>query len=102
MVGIFGIGGIPEPANPRRVEGFNQNAGTARSVTRDEVLISAEAQDAAAINRLVQEANKKAEEIRAERVAQVKKSLEQGTYKVQEVVLQVAARVSRYIELQTA
>lgn len=100
MVGIYGIGMTPEPANPRRVNGYTKQADTQDTAARDVVLISQEAQsaaeDAATISKFVGLSEKQAE-IREERVAQVRESLEKGTYKVQQVVLQVAARITKYL-----
>ena len=96
MVGVQGIGSIPEPANPRRAQGRASGFDAAGAEARDEVRISPVAQEAASVARLIEEAERQAE-VRAEHVAEVKASLERGTYKLQEVVLQVAARVSRYV-----
>ncbi len=97
MVGIQGIVPVAEPANPRRVtERAAQQAVAANPGARDEVDISLQAQDASAMARLMSQAEPKTE-IHAEKVAKVRKALEQGSYRVQQVVLQVAARISKYL-----
>jgi len=96
MVGVQGIGSIPEPANPRRAQQLAGGLDAADVEAHDEVRISPAGQEAASVARLLEEAERQAE-VRAEHIAEVKASLERGTYKLQEVVLQVAARVSRYV-----
>ena len=96
MVGVQGIGSIPEPANPRRVQGRASGFDAAGAEARDEVRISPTAQEAVSVARLLKEAERQAV-VRAEHIAEVEASLERGTYKLQEVVLQVAARISRYV-----
>jgi anti-sigma28 factor (negative regulator of flagellin synthesis) len=101
MVGIYGISGIPEPANttsePTREKRNQVQAEVLSSTEQDHIVLSAEAQQASAAARFVEAAKAKSEEIRAERIAEARKQLEEGTYKLQEVVLAVAARVSRFL-----
>jgi len=96
MVGVEGIGRIPEPASPKRAQRHAGHSEAAPVAARDEMRLSPAAQDAADVARLLAEAERQAE-IRTERVAEVNASLERGTYKLQEVVLQVAARMSKYV-----
>ncbi len=96
MVGIHGISGIRQPVETKRADDRDKQVETQDMALRDGVEISQEAQRAAEAERLLGQVEK-TNEVRAERIAQAKENLEQGTYKVQEVVLQVAARISGYV-----
>lgn len=101
MVGVERILGIPEPANPRRVgTSKERNSETATSAfdVKDSLSLSPAARDAATIASLVEKTKEQAA-IDEKRVAQIRESLEKGTYKVQSVVLQVAARVAKYVKV---
>ncbi len=102
MVGIYGITGIPEqPATsssepvrgkrPQILSGESAQNGT------DRITFSPEAQEASAAAKFVEAAKERSEEIRAERIEQARKQLEEGTYRLQQVVLVVASRVSSYL-----
>ena len=93
MVGIQGIGGIPEPANNKQADGRDKEVRVEASSPRDGLEISQQAQEASNAARLVNQAMRDSE-IRAERVAEAKAKVEQGAYRVQEIILQVAARLS--------
>lgn len=98
MAGINGIGGIPEPisvrpANTRDRKGDVQSTS---STAQDDVAISSEAQEAAGVARLAQSANS-GPDIRAEKVAAAKESLDRGDYKRQDVIEEVAKRISKYL-----
>jgi len=97
MVGIYGINGLPEPATntPESTRGKRSQAraDVALSTGQDQVSLSPEAQQASTAVRLAEAAKAQSEEIRSERVAEARERLEQGTYRIQEVVLAVAARV---------
>ncbi len=77
MVGIPGIGNLAAPANPKRVEGRERQAILGEAKLQDEVLISHEGQEASAVARLVEKAGEN--DLRQERIARVRESLEQGT-----------------------
>ncbi|MBN2312235.1 MAG: flagellar biosynthesis anti-sigma factor FlgM [Candidatus Hydrogenedentes bacterium] len=98
MVGIQGIGSVPEPANTGQATGSGkkQAARTATAVRSDDVLFSEEARGAAEAARLAEIAEADAE-MRAEQVARAKQNIEQGTYKILDVVRVVAGRISKYI-----
>ena len=96
MVGIQGISGIREPASAKRADDRGKTDVPRGEVARDGVEISPEAERAAEAGRLLEQTQAQSQ-IRAERIAEAKQNLEQGTYRVQEVVLRVAARVSAYI-----
>ena len=96
MNGVNTIGGIPEPVAPRRQGTQAPRVEREDAASRDEVSISPEAQQAATAGKLV-EISKQAEEIRTEKVAQARRNLEEGTYRVQATVLQLAARISQFV-----
>jgi len=98
MAGINGIGGIPEPIPVRPANTRDRKGGDVQSTaatSQDDVAISSEAQEAAGVARLTQ-ANT-GPDIRADRVAAARESLERGDYKRQDVVEEVARRVSKYL-----
>ncbi len=97
MVGINGIGGIPEPlpdrpANVRDRKREMENA----SVREDGVQISPEAREAASSVRLAG-LIRGSDEVRAEQVAAAKERIERGDFKLPEVVAEVARRLSKYL-----
>ncbi len=96
MVGIQRIIGIREPANTKRADDRGKKVEMHDAAARDGVRISPEAQWAAEVARLLETPESQVD-LRAERIAQVKENLEQGTYRVQEVVLLAAARISGYV-----
>lgn len=98
MVGIHGIGGIPEPKPERPADVRDRKAREDATPVKSEdgVIISSEAQAAASLSRLVQTANATAD-IRADKVAAAKAALERGDYKKPEIVAQVAERISKYL-----
>jgi len=97
MVGVKGVGGIPEPAPERPANVRERKREDVKSsATQDGVRISSEAQEASAVARLVQLAKQEAE-IRPEKVASAKEAIERGDYKIPEVIAEVAKRLSRYL-----
>lgn len=97
MVGIQGLGGIPEPANNRQAQGKDKPSIPATPVSNDDdVTISSDAAKAAAAGNIVRQ-SEQTSEIRDERVEQAKQNIEEGTYRVQAVVLQVASRLTKYV-----
>ena len=99
MVGINGIGGIPEPANPRQVRSTdNTVAGTASNATDgDEVFFSTEAKEAANVGRLIESASQQSQ-VRAEAIERARQNIEQGVHQILDVVRVVAARVAMHLE----
>ena len=101
MVGIQGLGGVPEPKPDRPAKVRNEgsaargNVNTA-SESKDAVKISNEAQAAAEITRLVTAAAAESD-IRADRVEAAKAAIERGDYKNPDIVAQVAQKVSKYL-----
>lgn len=97
MVGINGIGGVPELANTKPGQVRDPVAPVAGSEVRaDGVEISNAAQQVQGMARLLQltEAQK---EIRQKEVERARENIEQGTYRVVSVILQVAARVGKLV-----
>ena len=99
MVGVNGIVNVPEPSNVRKAEApAPRNGGVAANVAADGFDISREAKAAAeAVQAMRLDAP--GAEVRAERVAQAKRNLQQGAHRVQEVVKLVAARMSKQLVL---
>lgn len=95
MVGIQGIGPFSGPANSKQVQGREKSSDTARAAATDGLDISLEAQEASAVSEVAAQAPRS--EIRAERIAQARENIEQGVYRIQEVVLQVADRLERFV-----
>lgn len=98
MVGIQGLGGVPEP-KPERPADVRDRKGredAAPVKSEDGVIISSEAQAAASLSRLVQTANA-TPDIRADKVAAAKAALERGEYKNPDIVAKVAERISKYL-----
>ena len=105
MVGIQGLGGVPEPKSDRTSKVRSERDDVAKSATTsdsgtqatDNVSISSAAQAAAEVARVVQLANAQSE-IRMERVEEAKANIERGDYRDPEVVRQVAQRLIRFLE----
>jgi anti-sigma28 factor (negative regulator of flagellin synthesis) len=97
MVGILGIGGVPELANTTPAAVREKRDDLEKGLVRDDVLISQQALDASRITRTSGSSAPNAEELQAQRVAQAKQNIEKGAYRVQQVVRQVAARISRFV-----
>ncbi len=105
MVGIQGLGGVPEPKSDRTAkvrsdrdqqaqDAQSASAGGARA--KDDVNISSEARAAAEAGRIAQLA-KNESDVRTERVEAARENLERGEYKNPEVVRQVAERLLKYL-----
>jgi flagellar biosynthesis anti-sigma factor FlgM len=104
MVGIQGLGGVPEPKSggPAKVRSEREsetrtlNSTTASSSSEDNVSISSEAQVAAEVARLVN-ASRTETDVRSDRVEAARARIEQGSYKDPEVVSQLADRLLKYL-----
>lgn len=98
MVGIKGVGGVPEPAPDRPANVRDRKRTDERTTPSqgDGVRISPQAQEAANGARLVQLA-KQESDIRADRVAAARESIERGDFRLPEVVAEVARRLSKYL-----
>ncbi len=96
MVTIAGLGKIDDLTVPRQSRDI-QRGGRVRDVEpRDAAEISEEAQDAAEAQRLLALSAAQAE-VRQERVERARQDLESGTYRIQDVVAQVAGRISSLV-----
>lgn len=98
MVGIQGIGGVPDPRSdrPAGVRDTKSNSSADETKSSDGVVISSEAQAAAVVANSIQSALGQ-EEIRADRVEAAKESIERGDFKKPEVVAEVAERISKFL-----
>ncbi len=93
MVGIQGIAGVPEPVGGARVQGRSKAPEPSTGPNTDGLDISSQAVQAAAAA-----ATDGQIEIREERVAEARQRIEEGTHRLQEVVLAVASRLSKFVE----
>ncbi|MBI2435065.1 MAG: flagellar biosynthesis anti-sigma factor FlgM [Candidatus Hydrogenedentes bacterium] len=103
MVGIQGLGGIPEPKPERpaklRNEGEKPTSGVlaaSQAPAQDDLKISSEAQAAAEVARIIQTSLSQ-EEVRIDRVEAARERIERGDYKNPEVVAKVAEKISRLL-----
>ena len=97
MVGINGIGNVPELANTKPDSVRDRKKTDSSSVGRtDGVEISSEAKQATEVARIA-ELSKAQDDIRQKEVEAARQAIEQGTYKTVSNILQVAARVGKYL-----
>lgn len=113
MVGMDKIVGVQEPTlvrgsqyakpadseiQPVTQQAAGQNAGsTTKTSGKDEVELSPKAREMADAMRLFQQSQADEEE-RAKQVKQVREAIEKGATRVQQVLLVVASRVSKYLQ----
>ena len=90
MVGIHGVGGPSDPVNPRQGPGRTKPVEVPSAAASDGVQISPEAAAVSAAG--------KGSALREERIERAKEKIEQGVYRIQEVVLQVADRIAQYVD----
>lgn len=94
MATIHGLGGVPEPTPDRpsgpkdRRKDNNVNANT----KRDGVDISSQGQQAADVARIKALAGQESD-IRPERVEQAREAIENGDYKKESVIVEIAKRL---------
>ena len=97
MVGIQGVGGIPEPKSERPAKVREKETDVSQnSLVKDGVLISSEAQAAAKLARTIQ-AVLQEQDVRTERVTAARERIDGGEYKNPDVVAKVAERISKYL-----
>lgn len=97
MVGIQGVGGIPEPKSDRPAKIREKEADVGqKTLVKDGVLISSEAQAAAKLAKTIQAATSQVD-VRTDRVAAARERIDRGDYKNPDVVAKVAERVSKYL-----
>ncbi len=99
MVPMGGIEQLSGPGAARlvrerdRERAIGESAGSASQA--DEVRLSPEARQAAELSRVLRQDD--TPDARTEAIERAKENLEQGTYRIQSVVLQVASRVEAYL-----
>ncbi|HIA48477.1 MAG TPA: flagellar biosynthesis anti-sigma factor FlgM [Candidatus Hydrogenedentes bacterium] len=97
MIGIQGFGSVPKPSGPKQGPGqAKEPEKSGYSASSDGVEFSPEAEDASAASSVLNEISTTSD-VRNERVQQAKESIEKGTYRVQDVVRQVASRLSKFV-----
>ena len=98
MVGIHGIGGVPDPKPERTApQRERQEAAPAKNGdAQDAVVISSEAQAAARLTELLTAAANQPD-VRADKIAAAKAAIERGDYQNPDIVRTVAERVNRYL-----
>lgn len=100
MVGIVGITVGPVRANKADPSSPREWGDAAPLVPQgDDVEISSQAHEVSQMAKMLSAARDESD-FYAERLAEVKKSLEDGAYRVQEMVAIVAARISKYVALE--
>ncbi len=93
MITIQGLGGPPDPVATRPGQGRDRAQAGPKS---DDVSFSEVAVQAASAGQAA--TRSRGVELRQERIEQAKESIERGTYRIQEVVLQVAERLARFVD----
>ena len=106
MVGIQGLGGVPDPKPDRPAKVRNERdqaatAGTARAAAggqskSDGISISSEAQAAAEVSKLVKE-SAGISEVRMDRVEAARAAIERGDFQNREIVSKVAEKLLKYL-----
>lgn len=98
MVGIQGIGGVPEPRpnRPASTGDHDSVSSTTSSTSQDGVVISSEAAAAARVAQAVQNSDV-ISEIRIDNVEAARQSIERGDFKNPDIVAQVAERISKLL-----
>lgn len=95
MVGVQRIGEVAEPANPRRATERGREVKTPIAA-KDEVTLSPMAEQASAVAKILEKSEEQSQAQKA-RIEEIREALDKGTYQVQQVVLQVASRMTRYL-----
>ena len=98
MVGIQGVGGVPEP-KPERPANIRDKAApeTAKGgESKDDVVISNAAQAAANLAQVVSKLEV-TPDVRADRVEAARQAIERGDYKNPDIVKTVAERISKFL-----
>lgn len=97
MVGIQNISSGPAPIRLNRATDSAPASGSATSAPADAVEFSDNAAKAADLLQVLSQAASD-NPVRQERVEEAKVKIEEGAHHVQEVVLQVAATLAKFIE----
>ncbi len=93
---IVSIGGLSEQSPVRTARIRDRRDDPPENTAQDAVDISKAAREAAGATRLLVQAPREPD-IREQRVEEAKASIQEGVYRVQNVVRYVAACISRYI-----
>lgn len=98
MGGINGISGIPDPRSdrPSNVRDRRDTPPPAQEAQSDGVVISSEAQAAAAVARIIDTASIQPE-IRQDRVDAAREALDRGDHQNPDVVQKIAERISKIL-----
>lgn len=99
MVGIQGIGGVPDPNRPDRPANLrdkNVQDASRTSGGGDDVVISNSAQAAANVANAINQLDD-VPDVRADRVEAARQAIERGDHRDPEIVARVAERVSRLL-----
>jgi len=98
MAGINGIGGVQEPSaeRPVNLRDRKREDEVRGAAQQDGVAISPEAREAANVSRLMQAAQSDSD-ARSERVAAARQRLQEESFKLPEVVAEVARKLSKYL-----
>lgn len=98
MVGITGIGAVDGSSEPLPTGKKTRERLEAQPAGADHVAISSQAAEAADAARLVREAAERAaHELQQQRIEDAKRRIEEGTHQVQSVVLEIASRITGYV-----
>lgn len=96
MIPLAGIGNTAAPGSPAGIRNRSQEAQRPADGAPDAVVFSTAAQEAARIAGLVEQSASEPD-VRAAQVEAAKQNLQEGSYKVQEVVYQVAAVLTKFL-----
>ncbi|MBN4046763.1 flagellar biosynthesis anti-sigma factor FlgM [bacterium AH-315-P07] len=97
MIGVQGFGAVQEPTGPKHGPGrAKESDKTTNNPEPDGVSFSAEAEQVAETTSVAADSGI-GNQIRQERVERAKESIEEGTYKIQDVVRQVASRLTKFV-----
>lgn len=97
MIGIQGIGGVQEPSGSKPATGRSKESEKANApASPDGVSISAEGEKAFEAGTILHQSGEMSD-VRTVKIERARENLENGTYKVQDVVRQVASRLTKYV-----
>ncbi|GMV99392.1 MAG: hypothetical protein AMXMBFR84_05310 [Candidatus Hydrogenedentota bacterium] len=97
MVGIYGIGELPGPANAVSAQATGKRPDTKlATLSSDTVSFSQAAEDLSVV--LFAKQNAANDEFRQERIEEARQNLQKGLHQVQGLIEVVASRISRYVE----
>ena len=96
MIGVQGVGGVQEPNGPKPASGRPKQADEPKAPSSDAASFSSAAELASVAESIIQK-SAGTSETREAKVEQARRNLEEGTYKVQDVVRQVASRLTKFI-----